>query len=167
MSWTLAVWTLSDWQRAERAQREKRKCQTLLKTLALHLAQIMFRRIDPKATPLCGLWIAVCFYTFFLTTIYPPVRFFSASSINNPNNTRLERRRSPHSYVDPLHDVDLEQISFADLPLPIQVIENYKLMHSEHALKRNPDLQHRKFAVGLYNCSLEAGNRLHKYLKGT
>lgn len=134
----------------------------------------MFRAIDPKVALLCGLCIVLNF-NYFFGIMNSETTLFSAISVCQPNYTRLERQRPPspsasttfHSYVDPLHDVDLERISFADLPLPIQVMENYKKLHSVRALKRNPDLEHRKFAIGFYSCPLQAGNRLHHYLNGT
>ena len=68
-------------------------------------------------------------------------------------------------YVDPLADNTVKS-SFSDLPLPIQVLEKYKMQHSVEALQKNPDLLNRKFAIGFYMCPLKAGNKMHQYLNG-
>jgi hypothetical protein len=49
-----------------------------------------------------------------------------------------------------------------DLPLPLQVIEQYKKWHSVDALLRN-DTVGRKYAVAFYQCPLQAGNRMHHF----
>lgn len=34
------------------------------------------------------------------------------------------------------------------LPIPVQVMEEYMSIHSVESLRKNPDLEHRKFAIG-------------------
>lgn len=84
------------------------------------------------------------------------------------NRTRCEQMHVDPSrkyYVDPLADISVEY-SFNDLPLPIQVLEKYKMQHSVEALQKNPDILNRKFAIGFYMCPLKAGNKMHQYLNG-
>jgi hypothetical protein len=69
---------------------------------------------------------------------------------------------SSYYYTDPLRNVPAE-ITFDSLPIPIQVMEQYRKWHSVEALRSNPDLEHRKFAIGFYACPIQAGNRLHHF----
>jgi hypothetical protein len=49
-----------------------------------------------------------------------------------------------------------------ELPLPLQVIEQYKQWHSVDVLLRN-DTVGRKYAIAFYQCPLQAGNRMHHF----
>jgi len=69
---------------------------------------------------------------------------------------------SPYYYTDPLADVP-PGITAEQLPTPIQVMEQYRKWHSVEALRSNPDLEHRKFAIGFYACPIQAGNRMHHF----
>lgn len=69
---------------------------------------------------------------------------------------------SSYYYSDPLTDAPAG-IIFDRLPIPIQVMEQYRKRHSVEALRSNPDLEHRKFAIGFYACPIQAGNRLHHF----
>jgi hypothetical protein len=51
----------------------------------------------------------------------------------------------------------------SDLPLPLQVIEQYKQWHSVDSLLRN-DTVGRKYSIAFYQCPLVAGNRMHHFL---
>lgn len=78
---------------------------------------------------------------------------------------KRENHFKPKAYTDPLASVP-SGVSFDDLPVPIQVMEQYKKWHSVEALQKNPDLEHRKFAIGFYACPLQAGTRIHHFLNG-
>jgi hypothetical protein len=52
--------------------------------------------------------------------------------------------------------------SLKDLPLPLQVVEQYKRWHSVDNLLRN-DTFGRKYAIAFYQCPLQAGNRMHHF----
>jgi hypothetical protein len=49
-----------------------------------------------------------------------------------------------------------------DLPLPLQVIEQYKRWHSVDSLIRN-ETNGRKYSLAFYQCPLTAGNRMHHF----
>jgi hypothetical protein len=49
-----------------------------------------------------------------------------------------------------------------DLPVPLQVVEQYKRWHSVDNLIRN-DTVGRKYAMAFYRCPMEAGNRMHHF----
>ena len=55
-------------------------------------------------------------------------------------------------YRDPAVQFGYRQpISLKDgesLPVPVQVMEEYMSFHSVESLRKNPDLEHRKFAIG-------------------
>jgi len=56
-------------------------------------------------------------------------------------------------YESPIPD----GVPFEDLPLPIQVIEQYKRWHSVEALEGDPDVGGRQFLLGKYHCPFTAG----------
>lgn len=69
---------------------------------------------------------------------------------------------NPYSYKEPIAKTPAGIVR-DEIPIPVQVMEQYKQWHSIDALKRNPDLEHRKFAIGFYSCPFQAGNRLHNF----
>jgi len=78
-----------------------------------------------------------------LEGIHTPARNTSLSS--KSNNTSIP---PPITRIGPL-------------PVPLQVLEQYKQWHSVQALRRDP--HNRTFALGYYSCPLQAGNRLHHF----
>jgi len=74
-----------------------------------------------------------------------------------------EMDEAAHSaYLEPLSP-DLS-LSLDDLPLPLKVMEQYKMIHSVESLKKNPE--NRKFSLGFYACPASAGNRIHEFANG-
>jgi hypothetical protein len=53
--------------------------------------------------------------------------------------------------------------NFKKLPVPLQVVEQYKQWHSVDNLLRN-DAAGRNYAIAFYQCPLQAGNRIHHFL---
>jgi hypothetical protein len=51
--------------------------------------------------------------------------------------------------------------SLLDLPIPLQLLQEYQLHHSEESLRHSPGC--RKFLVAHYRCPESAGNRLHEF----
>lgn len=71
------------------------------------------------------------------------------------------------SYTNPVPELALGTTKPDDLPVPIQVMEQYKKWHGIDSLRSENDLARRKFAVVFYSCPLQAGNRLHHFMTGT
>ena len=82
-----------------------------------------------------------------------------SDSVRNSSSSSI-----PYYYTDPLADAAPPGINVDQLPVPIQVMEQYRKWHSVEALRSNPDLEHRKFAIGFYACPIQAGNRIHHFL---
>lgn len=59
----------------------------------------------------------------------------------------LGKRNSPSDFVHPLDEFPTAR---KDLPLPIQVLEQYISEHSVTSLTSNPDVLRRRFLVGEY-----------------
>lgn len=78
----------------------------------------------------------------------------------------FDSRTSHHNvdapgYMGPLEEFRIQYESVSDLPGPLAVIEQYKALHSEEALRRNP--HNRTFLVAYYQCPVSAGNWLHQF----
>lgn len=56
------------------------------------------------------------------------------------------------------------KIEESPLPVPLQILMQYQLWHSEESLRRNQ--LDRKYAIAFYACPLQAGNRIHHFLTG-
>lgn len=88
-----------------------------------------------------------------------------SSHLNNENvsgQQHADNLTSSYYYTDPLMNFPAG-ITFDDFPIPIQIMEQYRKWHSVEALRSNPDLEHRKFAIGFYACPIQAGNRIHHF----
>ena len=48
--------------------------------------------------------------------------------------------------------------------LPLRVLGQYKVWHSQQALLEKSKVERRKYAVAYYSCPMQAGNRLHHFM---
>ena len=76
----------------------------------------------------------------------------SSSEYEQANTYRsvLQEFPHPHSQEEPFH-----------LPLPLQILEEYRQQHSVESLIQFPGC--RKFIIATYRCPHSAGNRLHEF----
>jgi hypothetical protein len=71
---------------------------------------------------------------------------------------------APETPIESFHyPVNLSKNYSQSLPVPVQIMEHYIRMHSVDALRRDPDIKSRKFAMAFYQCPIQAGNRLHHF----
>jgi hypothetical protein len=93
-----------------------------------------------------------------------PTGLTATSVKKRPNNTATHHTVHANKlgeYRPPVANYS----SIGKLPLPLQVIEQYKQWHSVDALLRN-DTAGRKYSIAFYQCPLQAGNRMHHFLNG-
>lgn len=87
----------------------------------------------------------------------------STSVPSQITETRLGSDDSFH-YKHPVPEVLDGVDDFGSLPLPIQVMEQYKAWHSvDQLLSEQGDDDNRRYSIIFYTCPYEAGNRLHQF----
>jgi len=108
-----------------------------------------------------------------ITTVHRPWQPLRQKVATVPHKTSLSEYQHPvpelwlpnasHAASPEGHSVTLD-----DLPIPLQVLEEYKALHGVEQLQREDakSLRERNYAIVFYSCPLQAGNRLHHYLTG-
>jgi len=88
----------------------------------------------------------------------------SETGNNHQGNETELGPSSDSSLLDIFHENGDSRAPLENLPLPVQLMEQYKQMHSVIHLRENP--QNRRFAIGYYTCPHSAGSRLHEFTNG-
>ena len=109
-----------------------------------------------------ALFLAFCIAAKFVAFhIYDERKFRDASlGTQARQQTTMKGSNTPGQRNSPQANHDFQNRT--TLPVPLQVLEQYKQWHSIEALQRDPD--NRTFAMGFYSCPLQAGNRLHHFM---
>lgn len=154
------------WIAAEFVEQTKPKCLSLsLLSLATSMfLSMMMLNSQPNVAVLFLLMLSAvsCLYKSNVLVMETTRERVRRTAVTITTTTSPIRNSS--SYQHPVPEVERDAFDFDSLPLPIQVMEQYKAMHSVHQLV--DDDENRKYAVLFYTCPLEAGNRLHQFTAG-
>lgn len=81
----------------------------------------------------------------------------------NSNSENLATSSSAKATLPVTGSDDFDAI-LQQLPVPVQVMEQYRRWHSVDALRSNP--HNRTYALAFYTCPYSAGNRIHEFVNG-